>query len=93
MNETNTETKENTKLTSRKFIVWLTWIIISFVTLIVCVVMMIVNHSLPDSLIELVKDVLKYLFSISMMYLGVNVGQKIGFAVSNAISENKENKC
>jgi len=78
MSEDNTTT--NNKLSSRKFIVWLVWLVL---TLIVGV------YAFMKSATDLFERSLSSFFAISMMYLGMNVGQKVGFAVSDALVKNK----
>lgn len=79
MNEDNTPQNDN-KLSSRKFVVWLVWLIL---TLGVGV------YAFITSATSLLESTLKSFFAISMMYLGMNVGQKVGFAVSDALVKNK----
>ena len=78
MNEEKTQT--DSKLSSRKFVVWLVWLIITAGT----VVYMFISK---DS--TLVEKTLDSFFYVSMMYLGMNVGQKVGFAISDALGKNK----
>ena len=73
------KTTEN-KLSSRKFIVWLVWLIL---TLGVGVYTFIANST------TLLEKTLDSFFAVSMMYLGMNAGQKIGFALSDALVKNK----
>lgn len=75
------EEKKTSKIQSRKFIVWLTWLII---TLGVIVLSFIRANSSDDLILE----VLKYFFGVSMLYLGVNVAQKY----IPAINKDKENE-
>ena len=78
MSEENTQT--DSKLSSRKFVVWLVWLIITIGTV---VYMFICKDS------TLVEKTLDSFFYISMMYLGMNVGQKVGFAISDALVKNR----
>ena len=78
MNEEKTQT--DSKLSSRKFVVWLVWLIITVGTV---VYMFITKDS------TLVEKTLDSFFYVSMMYLGMNAGQKIGFAISDALVKNK----
>ena len=75
MNEEKTQT--DSKLSSRKFVVWLVWLILTAGT----VVYMFISK---DS--TLVEKTLDSFFYVSMMYLGMNVGQKVGFAISDTDS-------
>lgn len=77
MSEDNTT---NNKLSSRKFIVWLVWLVL---TLIVGV------YAFMKSATDLFEKSLNSFFAISMMYLGMNAGQKVGFAISDALVKNK----
>lgn len=78
MSEEKTQT--DSKLSSRKFVVWLVWLVITAGTV---VYMFIAKDS------ALVEKTLDSFFYISMMYLGMNVGQKVGFAISDALVKNK----
>lgn len=89
--ELTEEEKAKKKTDSRKFVVWITWVVIAVAILIVGAIVMIASRSFPTEVIELVKLVLEYLFYISLVYLGVNGITKVGFAISDAIS-GKEDK-
>ena len=65
-------------MTSRKFLVWIVWVIIT-------IAIVVLSFFKKDS-DDLVKTGLQDLFFISLTYLGVNGIQKVGFAVSDAIS-------
>ena len=73
---------EESKLSSRKFVVWLIWLLI---TIAIVIYTFITQES------DLLHKALESFFAISMMYLGMNVGQKIGFAFADAIAKNKDN--
>ena len=75
---TEEKTIEEKKMTSRKFLVWIVWVIIT-------IGIIVLSFFKKDS-DDLVKTGLQDLFFISLTYLGVNGIQKVGFAVSNAIS-------
>ena len=77
MEEEKKESEEK-KMTSRKFLVWIVWVIIT--------VGIIILSFIKKGSDELVKTVLQDLFFVSLTYLGVNGIQKVGFAVSDAIS-------
>lgn len=72
------KTIEEKKMTSRKFLVWIVWVIIT-------IGIVVLSFFKKDS-DDLVKTGLQDLFFISLTYLGVNGIQKVGFAVSDAIS-------
>lgn len=83
------------KFQSRKFLVWIVWGIITFVIATVVIVCCAKNIMEAKTAIELLTAVIQDFFYISLLYLGVNAGQKIGFAVSDAIackSSNNEEK-
>lgn len=83
--------EEKTKKTdSRKFVVWLVWLIITVLVIAWCALVMIITKKIQEQLIGLVEKALSYFFAISMMYLGVNVGQKVGLAFADKISIKKE---
>lgn len=85
------ETKEiepTKKTDSRKFLVWLIWLLI-------CVVIGVYTFIVKDAI--LLTKVLEYFFALSMMYLGVNVGQKGMIAFADALkhkysTEEEENE-
>jgi uncharacterized membrane protein YadS len=81
------ENKTKNKKDSRKFFICIVWIVITLLVMAWCTVVMIITKQVADSLVGLIEKVLTYLFAISMMYLGVNVGQKMGFAFADALSE------
>lgn len=78
------------KLKSRKFSVWIVWLILTLCVIIFCAVCMIVSKTMSDSLTGLIEKVLGWFFAVSMMYLGMNVGQKVGFSISDALKNKKE---
>lgn len=86
MEETE-EVKEKKKTQSRKFIVWVVWLLI---TLCIIVFGMVIKPEISDSMKSLVEKVLDYFENISMLYLGANVLQKLGFAASEALKEKKD---
>ena len=70
-----------TKLNSRKFVVWLVQTLISVVVIGFCFFMVIKNPTAsPDSIFKLIELAMGYFALISGIYLGVNIGQKIGLA-------------
>ena len=80
--------EENLK--SRKFAVWVVWLIITILVIIFCTAVMIITHSITQELTSLIEKVLGWFFAISMMYLGMNVGQKAAVAIGDAISGHSE---
>lgn len=79
------------KLSSRKFAVWLMWLIITVLVILSSTIMSIVIKE--ESLSEIVKQSLDSFYKVSMMYLGMNVGQKTAFAISDIFKKfNKEEK-
>ena len=79
MNSTETSKKTD----SRKFVVWLVWLLIA---LAIGVYTFIAKDS------ALLEKVLGWFFSLSMMYLGVNVGQKGALAFADALKNKYSNK-
>ena len=77
--------EEKKKTDSRKFVVWLTWLIISVLMIAWCTIVILITKQITELLVGLIEKVLAYFFAVSMMYLGVNVGQKAAFALSDAI--------
>lgn len=78
------------KLKSRKFLVWIVWLIITVLVMIFCTAVMIITHEITESMTGLIEKVLSWFFAISMMYLGVNAGQKAAFAIGDAIGSRAE---
>lgn len=72
----NSNSTSQKKTDSRKFIVWLIWLLI---TLEIGVYTFIAKDS------TLLEKVLGWFFTLSMMYLGVNVGQKGALAFADAL--------
>ena len=79
MNSTETVKKTD----SRKFVVWLVWLVIA---LVIGVYTFIVKDP------ALLEKVLGWFFTLSMMYLGVNVGQKGALAFADALKNKYSNK-
>lgn len=91
MEETEELTKEErSKFQSRKFVVWVIWLIISLLIIGFCTVVMIVTKQIIDSMTGLINTTIGYFFAVSMMYLGMNVGQKVGMAVVDTIYSKKD---
>lgn len=76
-------TEISKKTDSRKFIVWLIWLLI---TLAISVYTFIAKDT------NLLEKVLGWFFTLSMMYLGVNVGQKGALAFADALKNKYSNK-
>ena len=89
------ESEGNSKLQSRKFVVWLVWYIIAIVNLVIDAIVIIITKNVTAEMVSLTEKVLGWFFAISMMYLGMNVSQKVGFALSDALSAKceKEKVC
>lgn len=79
MNSTETSKKTD----SRKFVVWLVWLLIA---LAISVYTFIAKDTV------LLEKVLGWFFTLSMMYLGVNVGQKGALAFADALKNKYSNK-
>ena len=71
------------KTDSRKFVVWLVWLVIA---LAIGVYTFIAKDS------ALLEKVLGWFFTLSMMYLGVNVGQKGALAFADALKNKYSHK-
>ena len=84
------EEKETKKTDSRKFVVWLVWLIITIFVIAWCALVMIITKQVEAQLIDLFLKALSYFFAISMMYLGVNVGQKLGLAFAEKLMSKGE---
>lgn len=81
MNNCETSTK---KIDSRKFIVWLIWLLLCIGALI---------YTFISKQTTLLEKVLEYFFAVSMLYLGVNVGQKAVYAFADALKEKFNSTC
>ena len=79
MNSTETAKKTD----SRKFVVWLVWLVIA---LAIGVYTFIAKDTV------LLEKVLGWFFTLSMMYLGVNVGQKGALAFADALKNKYSHK-
>ena len=79
----NSNSISQKKTDSRKFIVWLIWLLI---TLAISVYTFISKDS------ALLEKVLGWFFTLSMMYLGVNVGQKGALAFADALKNKYSTK-
>lgn len=79
MNSTETSKKTD----SRKFIVWLVWLLIALA---------ISTYTFITKDSVLLEKVLGWFFTLSMMYLGVNVGQKGALAFADALKNKYSNK-
>ena len=71
------------KTDSRKFVVWLVWLVIALAT-------GVYTFIAKDS--ALLEKVLGWFFTLSMMYLGVNVGQKGALAFADALKNKYSHK-
>ena len=78
------------KLQSRKFTVWLVWLIIAVLVLAVFGISVIVTKNTNEKLIDLFSNTLQNFFVISAIYLGVNVLQKGAFAIADVFAAKKE---
>lgn len=79
----NSNSTSQKKTDSRKFIVWLIWLLI---VIAISVYTFIVKNA------SLLEKVLEWFFILSMMYLGVNVGQKGALAFADALKNKYSNK-
>lgn len=70
------ETTPTKKTDSRKFLVWLIWLLI-------CIIVGVYTFITKNE--ALLTKTLEYFFALSMMYLGVNVGQKGVLAIADAL--------
>ena len=84
------KTEDKNKLQSRKFVVWVAWLVLAVAIIVSSTVIMVILHEVNDILVTTTEKVLSWFFYISMMYLGVNVGQKAVFALSDALKKKQE---
>lgn len=82
--------QEKKKTDSRKFVVWLVWLIITILVIAWCAIVMIITKQITDKMIDVILKAISYFFAISMMYLGVNVGQKVGLAFADKLMPKEE---
>ena len=78
------------KLQSRKFVVWITWLVIAVISIIIVAVTVIITKEFTQYVATFTEKVLSWFFAISMMYLGVNVVQKGAFAIADVLSKKEE---
>lgn len=76
-------TELSKKTDSRKFVIWLVWLLITLA-------MSVYTFIAKDT--TLLEKVLGWFFTLSMMYLGVNVGQKGALAFADALKNKYSNK-
>lgn len=86
----DTEEKTKKKLESRKFVVWLVWCIIAVVIVLYSIAVVVITKDFTETLGTMLEKVLGWFFGVSMLYIGANAGQKVGFAFADAMSVNKE---
>lgn len=79
-------TKEKKKINSRKFIVWLVWLLITGGVMIISAV----KSNFGENLIS---EVLRYFSGISMMYIGGNVVQKGAVAIADSLTAKGKEEC
>jgi hypothetical protein len=84
------EEEKSNKMQSRKFVVWIVWLVLAVAIIVSSTVIMVILHEVNDILVTTTGKVLSWFFYISMMYLGVNVGQKAAFALSDALKKKQE---
>lgn len=80
------------KLSSRKFVIWIVWILILIAVIAYCIIVAIETKAIADSLVSLLEKTLSYFFGVSMMYLGVNVGQKIGLSFAENLKKETDSE-
>lgn len=76
-------TEPSKKTDSRKFVIWLVWLLITLA-------MSVYTFIAKDT--TLLEKVLGWFFTLSMMYLGVNVGQKGALAFADALKNKYSTK-
>ena len=86
------EEKSKKKLESRKFVVWLVWCTISVAVIGYCFLIAIVTKQFTENFVSLVEKVLGWFFGVSMMYIGANATQKVGFAFADAMKTEESEK-
>ena len=88
--------EEKNKLESRKFLVWITWLVLALSLIIICTMFLFVVKSsekfteIANIAIEFIKQILGWFFIISSVYLGVNVTQKVGLAIADIFTSKKD---
>lgn len=78
------------KMNSRKFIVWLVWLCIAILDLLIDVAIVIITKNITGEMVALTEKILGWFFAISMMYLGMNVSQKVGLELADKLATSKE---
>lgn len=88
---TDEKTKETrSKMSSRKFVVWFVWLLITVLLIVFCIITAITTQTMQENAISLLETIIGYFFAISMMYLGMNVGQKVGLSFGQKNTEKTE---
>ena len=82
--------EEKSKMQSRKFVVWIVWLVLAVAIIVSSTVIMVILHEVNDILVTTTEKVLSWFFYISALYLGVNFGQKAAFALSDALKKKQE---
>ena len=85
------ETKKK-KLSSRKFLIWVVWLVIVVLVIGALITIAVITKNVSNDLVILVKDILGWFFAISIMYMGMNVGQKGVFAFKDFLEKKTEEK-
>lgn len=88
--EKTMDDKARKKLESRKFLVWLVWLLITVITLGYCIAVILITQEFTEQLATVLEKALGWFFGISMMYIGANAGQKVGFAFADAMNVSKK---
>lgn len=86
------EQEKGKKTDSRKFVVWVAWLIITLLVIAFCAAVMIITKQFADNMVSFIEKALSWFFAISMMYLGVNVGQKVGLAFADKLMPKEESE-
>lgn len=84
--------EEKKKTDSRKFIAWITWLAILIVAFVITLSVIVITKNVPTQVMDFVMAIIQYFFWVTMLYLGANVGQKVGLAFADIKKEEKENE-
>lgn len=77
------DTVDDSKFKSRKFCIWITWLAIFVIISICAIIGFFVVKDKGDVFMGTLTKTLDYFFYISMLYLGVNLGQKGIYALKD----------
>ena len=86
------EDKQKKKTNSRKFIVWISFTLLTFFIVIGSGITAAIVKGISDKVVELIEKTLSSYCVVSSLYLGCNVGQKVGIAFADNLATKEDEK-